>query len=167
MPSTAQHEATISIEVYVIQVDTNGFLHKTVHIAQRPVQNDGAAEVDAMPCIDIMHSSTIVLDRTSSCMDRLVKEAIGIRLNMYSINTGHHIDFSGTIVLDRTLCYMDCLVKEAIGIHLNNINLNRDGGLMLSCAWHPLINMLSNQKASLMQHTLDKNQQPPLASTPS
>jgi hypothetical protein len=49
MPSTAQHEATVSIEVYVVQADTNVFLHKMVHIARSPVQNDGAAEVDVMP----------------------------------------------------------------------------------------------------------------------
>jgi hypothetical protein len=38
---------------------------------------------------------------------------------------------------------------------------------MLSCAWHPVINMLCNQKASLTQQALDKNQQIPLASAPS
>jgi hypothetical protein len=68
---------------------------------------------------------------------------------------------------DRTLSYMDCLVKEVIGIRLNNKNFNRDGGLMLSHAWHPVINMLSNKKAGLMQQALDTNQQLPLASTPS
>jgi hypothetical protein len=26
-------------EVYVVQADANGFLHKMVHIARRPVQN--------------------------------------------------------------------------------------------------------------------------------
>jgi hypothetical protein len=127
MPSTAQHEATVSVEVYVVQMDTNGLLHKTVHTARHPVQNNGAA--------------------------------------MHSINTGHIINFSSTIVLDRTLSYMYRLVKEAIGIHLNDINFNRDGGLMLSRAWHPWINVLSNQKARLMQQALDRNQQPLLAST--
>jgi hypothetical protein len=63
----------------------------------------------------------------------------------HSINTGHCIDFSNTIVLDRMSSYMDHLVEEAIGIRLNNQNFNRDGGLMLSHAWHPVINMLSNQ----------------------
>jgi hypothetical protein len=82
----------------------------------------------------------------------------------HSINTGHCIDFSSTIVLDRTLSYMDRRMKEAIGIHLNNINFNRDSGLMLSGAWHPLIHMFSNQKAGLTQQALDKNQQPPLPS---
>jgi hypothetical protein len=75
------------------------------------------------------------------------------------INTGHCIDFSNTIVLDRTSSYMDCLVKEAIGIILNNQNFNRDGGLMLSHAWHPVIIMLSNQETGLTQHALDTNQQ--------
>jgi hypothetical protein len=73
----------------------------------------------------------------------------------HSINTRHCIDFTNTIVLDRTLSYMDRLVKEAIGIRLNNKNFNRDGGLMLSRAWHPLINMLTNQEAGLMQQALD------------
>jgi hypothetical protein len=58
------------------------------------------------------------------------------------------------------------LVKEAIGIRLNNQSLNRDGGLMLSHAWHPVIDMLSNQEAGLMQQTFDTNQQLPLASAP-
>jgi hypothetical protein len=52
MPSTAQYEGTVSIDVYVIQADTNGFLQKTVHKVRHPAQNDGAAEVDAMPCVD-------------------------------------------------------------------------------------------------------------------
>jgi hypothetical protein len=43
---------------------------------------------------------------------------------------------------------MDHLVKEAIGIRLNK-NFNRDGGLMLSRAWHPVTNMLSNQETGL------------------
>jgi hypothetical protein len=77
----------------------------------------------------------------------------------HSINTGHCIDFSNTIVLDRTSSYMDRLVKEAIGIRLNNQNSNRDGGLMLSHAWHPVIIMLSNQEAGLTQYALDTNQQ--------
>jgi hypothetical protein len=85
----------------------------------------------------------------------------------YSINTGHCINFSNTIVLDRTSSYVDHLVKEAIGIRLNNKIFNRDGGLMLSCAWHPVINILSNQEAGLMQQALDTSQQLPLASAPS
>jgi hypothetical protein len=75
----------------------------------------------------------------------------------HSINTGHCIDFSNTIVLDRTSSYMDRLVKEAIGIRLNNQNFYRDGGLMLSSAWHAVIDMLSNQEAGLTQQTLDTN----------
>jgi hypothetical protein len=65
------------------------------------------------------------------------------------------------------LSYVDRPVKEAIGIQLNSKNLSEDGGLMLSHAWHPVINMLSSQKASLTQQALDKNQQLPLASAPS
>jgi hypothetical protein len=84
----------------------------------------------------------------------------------HSINTGHCIDFSNTTVLDRTSNYMDHLVKEAIGIRLDNQNFNTDGGLMLSHAWHPVINKLSNQETGLMQQTLDTNRQLPLASAP-
>jgi hypothetical protein len=62
---------------------------------------------------------------------------------------------------------MDHLVKEATGIRLNNKTFNRDGGLMLSRAWQPVINMLYNQKASLTQQALDTSQQLPLASAPS
>jgi hypothetical protein len=40
----------------------------------------------------------------------------------------------------------------------NNQNFNRDGGLMLSRAWH--------QEAGLTQQALDTNQQLPLASAP-
>jgi hypothetical protein len=65
----------------------------------------------------------------------------------HSINTGHCVDFSNTIVLGITSSYMDRLVKEAIDIRLNNKHFNRDGGLMLSRAWHPVINTLSSQKA--------------------
>jgi hypothetical protein len=32
---------------------------------------------------------------------------------------------------------------------LNNKNFNRDGGFMFSNAWHPVINMLSDQEAGL------------------
>jgi hypothetical protein len=61
---------------------------------------------------------------------------------------------------------MDLLVKDAIDIRLNNQNFSRDGGLMLSRAWHPAINMLSNQEAGLTHQTLDTNLQLPLASAP-
>jgi hypothetical protein len=73
----------------------------------------------------------------------------------HSTNTGHCIKFRNNIVLDRTSSYMNRLVKEAIGIRRNNRNFNRDGGLMLSRAWHPVINMLCNQEAGLAQKTLD------------
>jgi hypothetical protein len=36
---------------------------------------------------------------------------------------------------------------------------------MLSCAWHPLINMLANQEAGLTQQALNKNHQRRLVST--
>jgi hypothetical protein len=85
----------------------------------------------------------------------------------HSINTGHCIDSSNTIVLDRASSYIDRLVKEATGIRLNNQNFNRDGGLILSHAWHPVINMLYNQEAGLTQQALDTNQQLPLVSAPS
>jgi hypothetical protein len=65
----------------------------------------------------------------------------------HNFNTGHRIDFSSTSVLDKMTGYMDCLVKEAIEIRLNTGNFNREGGFMLSQAWYPVINMLSNQKA--------------------
>jgi hypothetical protein len=42
--------------------------------------------------------------------------------------------------------------------------IQQGGHLMLSCAWHLVINMLSNQEASLTQQGLDTNQQLPLAS---
>jgi hypothetical protein len=61
MPSTAQHEATIPVEVLVVQSDANGLFHKMIHIAQRSVQNSGVAEVDAMPCVDtVLHHRRIV-----------------------------------------------------------------------------------------------------------
>jgi hypothetical protein len=97
------------------------------------------------------------------CLDQLDKSAVA----EHSVNTGHCIDFSNTIILDRILSYMDRLLKEPTGIRLNNKNFNRDGGLMLSRPWYPVINMLSSQEASLMQQALDTNQQLPLASTPS
>jgi hypothetical protein len=84
----------------------------------------------------------------------------------HSINTGHFIGFSNTIILDKTSSYMDRLVKEDIGIRLNN-NFNQDGGLMLSRAWHPVINMLYNHEEDLTQQALESNQEPPLASAPS
>jgi hypothetical protein len=66
----------------------------------------------------------------------------------HSINTGYCIDFINTIVLERTSSYVDRPVKEAIGISLNNQTFNRDRGLMLSHAWNPMINMLSNHAAN-------------------
>jgi hypothetical protein len=46
-------------------------------------------------------------------------------------------------------------------------NFDGNGGLMLSHAWHPAINMLSNQEVGLLQQALDTGQQLPLASAPS
>jgi hypothetical protein len=50
MPSMAQHEAIIPVEVFVVQSDANGVFRKTILIAQCSVQNDSVAEVDAMLC---------------------------------------------------------------------------------------------------------------------
>jgi hypothetical protein len=95
-------------------------------------------------------------------LDQLDKSAVA----EHSVNTAHCIDFSNTIVLDRTSSCMDRPVKEAIGIRLDSKNFNRDGGLMLTHAWHPVINMLSNQEAGLTEQALDTKQQLPLASAP-
>jgi hypothetical protein len=67
MPSTAQHEAIIPVEVLVVQSDANGLFQKTIHVAQRSVQNDGVAEVDAMPCVDTVprQPQTYPVDRDS------------------------------------------------------------------------------------------------------
>jgi hypothetical protein len=65
----------------------------------------------------------------------------------HNFNTGYRIDFSSTSMLDKTTGYMDRLMKEANEIQLNTRSFNRDGGFMLSWAWYPVINMLSNQKA--------------------
>jgi hypothetical protein len=43
--STSQHEATIPLEVLVVQSDASGLFHKTVHIARRSAINGGVAEV--------------------------------------------------------------------------------------------------------------------------
>jgi hypothetical protein len=74
----------------------------------------------------------------------------------HSINTGHHIDFSDTIVFDSTLSYVEHLVKEAICIQLNNINLSRDSDLMLSRAWHPVINICYPIRKLVTQQALEK-----------
>jgi hypothetical protein len=79
----------------------------------------------------------------------------------HNFNTGHCIDFSSTSVLDKTTGYMERIVKEATEIRLNTRNFNRDGGFILSRAWYPVINMLSNQKAG---QALDSTHQSPLAS---
>jgi hypothetical protein len=50
MSSTAQHDVTIPVEIFVVQSHANGLFHKMIHIARRFVQNDGVAEADAMPC---------------------------------------------------------------------------------------------------------------------
>jgi hypothetical protein len=65
----------------------------------------------------------------------------------HNFNTVHRIDFSSTSVLDKVTGYMDRIVKETIEIRLNTANINRDGGFMLSRAWYPVLNMLSNRKA--------------------
>jgi hypothetical protein len=66
MPSTAQHEATIPVEVFVVHSDANGVFHKTIHMAQRCVQNNSVAEVNAMPCVDtvLRHSRLVPLIET-------------------------------------------------------------------------------------------------------
>jgi hypothetical protein len=79
MPSMAQHETTIPVEVFVVQSDANGLFHNTIHIAQRSVH---------------WHQT------------------------------------------------------EQQKLH----------------AWHPVVKMLSNQEAGLMQQALDTSQQLPLAS---
>jgi hypothetical protein len=43
--SAAQHEATVPVEVLVVQSDASGLFHKTVHIARRSALNGGVAEV--------------------------------------------------------------------------------------------------------------------------
>jgi hypothetical protein len=52
MSSTAQQETTIPVEVFVVQSDSNGLFYKMIHIAQHSVQNDFAAEDNAVPCVD-------------------------------------------------------------------------------------------------------------------
>jgi hypothetical protein len=66
MPSMAQHEAIIPVEVFVVQSDPNGLFHKTIHIARCFVQNDGVTEVDAFLCVDnvLYHSRLIRLIET-------------------------------------------------------------------------------------------------------
>jgi hypothetical protein len=61
MSSTAQHEATIPVEVFVVQSDANGIFHKTIRIARCSVQNDGVVEVVAMPCVDTVDVSPMFL----------------------------------------------------------------------------------------------------------
>jgi hypothetical protein len=53
------------------------------------------------------------------------------------------------------------LSDERVGLSFVNQNFNRDGGLILSRGWHPVINMLPNQEAGLTQQTLDTNLQLP------
>jgi hypothetical protein len=64
MPSTAQHEVTIPVEVLVVQSDANGLFQKTVYIARLSVQNDGVAEVDTMSCVVFHHRRLVRLIET-------------------------------------------------------------------------------------------------------
>ncbi|KAJ4431357.1 hypothetical protein ANN_19954 [Periplaneta americana] len=81
---------------------------------------------------------------------RPVKDDLGLRtpgvyrkpLAQHSLETGHKIDFGATTILDKTSSYRDLVIKEAIEIQLDGNNFNRDGGLQLSTAWKPAINML-------------------------
>jgi hypothetical protein len=70
----------------------------------------------------------------------------------------HSIEFE--VWVENRICRLDLILSQRMKIH-------RDGGPMLSHAWHPVINMLYNQEAGLMQHALDTSQQLPLATTPS
>jgi hypothetical protein len=78
----------------------------------------------------------------------------------HNLNTGHRIDFSSTSALDKTTGYTDRLVKEAFEIRLNTGSINRDGGFMLSRAWYPVLNLLSNQKAG--QNKVSTSLHPPV-----
>jgi hypothetical protein len=169
MPSAAQHEATIPVEVFVVQFDANGLFHKTIHTARRSVQNVGLSRLLVKFNIRTVHiprKKTIQILRfvkddlglnvpgvyrvpcecgkahvgqtgrsiETRCkehrrhihLDQLDKSAVA----EHSINTGHFIDFSNTIVLDGTSSCMDRLVKEAIGIRLTT---KTSTGMVVSC----------------------------------
>jgi hypothetical protein len=81
----------------------------------------------------------------------------------HSINTAlHQLQQHHRFGQNIKLCGSSC----ESGHLQNNQNFNRDGGLMLSRAWHTVIIMLSNQEAGLTQQALDTNQQLQLASAP-
>jgi hypothetical protein len=59
------------------------------------------------------------------------------------LNTGHEIQFEKTYRLNRTNTYMDQIEKETIEIQLHAENFNKETGFVLSCAWQPVISLLS------------------------
>jgi hypothetical protein len=64
----------------------------------------------------------------------------------HCIELRHKIDFNETTDLAKTVAYTDRFVKEAIKLCLHPNNFNRVSRLMLSQAWHPLINILEKVK---------------------
>jgi hypothetical protein len=121
----------------------------------RPIKDDLGLKVPGVyeiPC----ECGKIYVGQTGRSIEARCKEHTRhIRLKQsdksavaeHNTNTGHRIDFSSTSVLGKTASYVDCLIKEAVEIRLNTKNFNRDGSLMLSPVWYPVMNMLSNQKA--------------------
>jgi hypothetical protein len=133
MPSTAQHEATIPAEVLVVQSDANGLGLNVLGVYRIPCecgkvyvgqtgrsietrckehrrhicldQPDKSAvakhSINTGHCLDF--SYTLVLDRTSSYMDRLVKEAIGIRLNNQNFSQNHVTTDGQSVFVSRPI----------------------------------------------------------------
>jgi hypothetical protein len=121
----------------------------------RPVKDDLGLKVHGVYQI-LCECGRVYVGQTGRSIEARYKEHMRhVRLKQpdksavaeHNFKTGHHIDFSSISVLDKTTGYMDRLVKEAIEIQLSTGNFNRDGGFMLSWAWYPVMNMLSNQKA--------------------
>jgi hypothetical protein len=91
--------------------------HKMIHVAQRSVQNNGVAEVDAMPCVDtVLHHRRIVrlIETDVFFASRLNGSPFGPRLPCHihmefgkqqgHTNLGHPSQTSAFLCLSLSVC---------------------------------------------------------------
>jgi hypothetical protein len=81
IPSTVQHEAIVPVDVFVVEVRCKEYMrHDSINWRNLRLRNTASTQ----DTIDF--NSVSVLDRASGYLDRLVKEAIQIRLNHKNFN---------------------------------------------------------------------------------
>jgi hypothetical protein len=96
VPGPAQCEAIVPVEVVLVESYLDGFLDKAVHVSRckehmrniwlDQLEKSAVAEHSINTRYQINFNNVSVLDRASGYMNRLIKEAIQIRLNQNNFN---------------------------------------------------------------------------------